>query len=133
MPSLAALERRLERGEPGVVRAPWTATGDAFAPEVQGEVVWSAPDQAGYLVFHAFAPNDPRERQYQLWIFDEARPSETPVDGGVFDVGPSGEAVVAIDAKLPVAKPTLFAVTVEPPGGVVVSRREHILVTAAVN
>ena len=52
------------------------------------------------------------------------------VDGGVFDVPSTGEVIVPITAKLRVGGATLFAVTVERPGGVVVSRREHIVVTA---
>jgi hypothetical protein len=51
-------------------------------------------------------------------------------DGGVFDVTSTGEVVVSITAKLHVDDATLFAVTIERPGGVVVSRREHIVVTA---
>ena len=35
-----------------------------------------------------------------------------------------------IHARLPVGEAALFAVTVEKPGGVVVSKREHIVVTA---
>ena len=46
-------------------------------------------------------------------------------------VGPDGEVVVKISPKLYVHEPVLFAVTVEAPGGVVVSKRERIVVTAA--
>jgi hypothetical protein len=49
----------------------------------------------------------------------------------VFDVTPGGEVVIPITARVPVQAPTLFAVTVERPGGVVVSKRERIVVTAA--
>ncbi len=42
----------------------------------------------------------------------------------------AGEVVVPILAKLHVDHATLFAVTVERPGGVVVSKRERIVVTA---
>ena len=76
-------------------------------------------------------PNDRAQAQYQLWIFDKDRDARYPVDGGVFDVPVSGEVVVPITARLHVDQPTLFAVTVEKPGGVVVSKREHIVVTAA--
>jgi len=37
---------------------------------------------------------------------------------------------VPIKAKLPVGEPVLFAVTVEKPGSVVVSKRERIVVVA---
>ena len=81
--------------------------------------------------FAGLAPNDPTREQYQLWIFDKDRPAETPVDGGVFDVDPAtGEVVIAIDPKVRVTDATMFAVTVEKPGGVVVSKRERIPVLA---
>jgi hypothetical protein len=55
------------------------------------------------------------------------------VDGGVFDVDrETGDVVVPITARLKVVEPTLFAVTIEKPGGVVVSKRERIVVTAAI-
>ena len=83
--------------------------------------------------FRGLAPNDPTERQYQLWIFDPSRSDweAEPVDGGVFDVGAGGEVVVPIDAKLAVAETALFAVTLEVPGGVVVSDRERLVLTAS--
>jgi Anti-sigma-K factor rskA len=110
---------------------PWTATTDAAAKGASGDVVWSPSHQEGYLRFVGLAANDPTLQQYQLWIFDKLRDERYPVDGGVFDVGPSGEVVIKIAPKLLVNEPVLFAVTVEPPGGVVVSKRERIVVTAS--
>ena len=49
-----------------------------------------------------------------------------PVDGGVFDVTRNGEVIIPIDAKIAVSNPTAFAITVEKPGGVVVSDRSRI-------
>lgn len=124
--------RALEARGTGVVSLPWSATGDPASSPSPGRVVWSTPRQEGYLVFEGLAPNAPDRRQYQLWIFDAGR-GQYPVDGGVFDV-PAGEStvVVPIDAKLPVRRPTRFAVTLEPPGGVVVSDRQRLVVTADV-
>jgi hypothetical protein len=109
----------------------WTATTDPFATGAAGDVVWSPSKQEGYMRFTGLATNDPKLLQYQLWIFDKDRDDKYPVDGGVFDVGPDGEVVVKISPKLRVNEPVLFAVTVEAPGGVVVSKRERIVVTAA--
>ena len=83
------------------------------------------------LAFSGLAANDSSQIQYQLWIFDAGRDDRYPVDGGGFDV-PAGvdEVVVPIQAKLPVGEVALFAVTVEKPGGVVVSSRERIAVLA---
>ncbi len=73
--------------------------------------------------------NDAAKLQYQLWIFDGGRSHKQPVDGGVFDVG-QGETLVPIRARLDVRQPKLFAITVEAPGGVVVSEQEHIVATS---
>jgi anti-sigma-K factor RskA len=78
------------------------------------------------------AANDPTVEQYQLWIFDAERNADHPIDGGVFDVAADGEVVVPMDPRLPVGRATLFAVTVEKPGGVVVSSRERLPLLAAV-
>lgn len=109
----------------------WTATQDPSGANATGDVVWSTTAQQGYMRFTGLAPNDPAQIQYQLWIFDKDRPEATPVDGGVFDVSSTGEVIVPITAKLAVGEPVLFAVTIEKPGGVVVSKRERIVVTAA--
>lgn len=109
----------------------WKLTGDAAATAAAGDVVWSASKQRGFMRFQGLAPNDPKVAQYQLWIFDKLRDDKYPVDGGVFDVSSTGEVIVPISAKLPVGDAVLFAVTVEQPGGVVVSKRERIVVTAA--
>jgi len=104
----------------------WRPTDDVDGREVSGEVHWSTKLQLGYMRFRGLPANDPARKQYQLWIFDEPRGTDHPVDGGVFDIG--GEDVfVPIDAKIRVSRPAMFAVTAEAPGGVVVSRREHIV------
>jgi anti-sigma-K factor RskA len=110
---------------------PWTTTKDAAAEHATGDVVWSQAEQKGFMRFQGLATNDKTKTQYQLWIFDKTQ--DYPVDGGVFDATPNGkdgEIVVPIHSKLHVGTPTLFAVTVEKPGGVVVSKRERIVVTA---
>jgi hypothetical protein len=114
-----------------VTRIDWKTTKDAAGKGASGDVVWSPSDQRGFMRFVGLHPNDRAQAQYQLWIFDKDRDARYPVDGGVFDVPASGEVVVPITARLHVDQPTLFAVTIEKPGGVVVSKREHIVVTAA--
>ncbi len=104
----------------------WKPTEDTDGRTVSGEVHWSTVLQQGYMRFRGLPTNAPTQKQYQLWIFDEPRGTDHPVDGGVFDI--AGEDVlVRIDAKIRVSRPALFAVTTEAPGGVVVSRREHIV------
>ena len=117
-------------GKPDVAKLAWTATADPNAHGASGDVVWSTAEQRGYMRFVGLVPNDPKQFQYQLWIFDKDRDDKYPVDGGVFDVSSNGEVIVPISAKLRVSDATLFAVTIEKPGGVVVSKRERIVVTA---
>jgi anti-sigma-K factor RskA len=114
-----------------LVRWDWVGTEDPTVQDVSGDVVWSSSLQEGAMKIGGLAANDPGEFQYQLWIFDQERDERFPVDGGVFDV-PSGsdEVIVPIRAKLDVDQPYLFAVTVEKPGGVVVSSRERIAILA---
>jgi len=94
----------------------WTDTVDAG---VSGDVVWSNAEQAGFMRFTGLPVNDPTQTQYQLWIFDKQRQVFDAVDGGVFDVDRTGTVIVEVDPKLEVFTPKLFAVTTEPPGGVV--------------
>lgn len=96
-----------------------------------GDVVWDARTQRGFLRLRGFVPNDPERAQYQLWIFDAARDDRYPVDGGVFDVPPGrDELIVPMHPALPVSRAVAFAITVEKPGGVVVSAREKVVAFA---
>lgn len=124
------LEALLERAG-DIDRWGWTATEDEAASGAGGEVIWSSAEDEGYMRISGLASNDPSVTQYQLWIFDATRSADHPVDGGVFDI-PAGvdSVVVPIDPKLAVDDATLFAVTVERPGGVVVSSRERIVLLA---
>ena len=112
------------------VKTNWTSPVEG--EDLSGEVVWSDAEQKGYMTFKGLAPNDASKESYQLWIFDETQDDKTPIDGGVFNVNKKGEVVVPIDAKLRVSHPKMFAVTVEKPGGVVVSKREKIVALAKV-
>ncbi len=126
----SAAERRAAlAAKPETLRLEWSATEDPLAKGVRGDVVWSADEQEGYLRFEGLVANDPERSQYQLWIFDAQRNEAHPVDGGVFD-SDGGEVVVPIDPRVPVGEATLFAVTLERPGGVVVSTRERLVLIA---
>ena len=129
-PSIAEQRAQLLAAGGDVTTLAWTATEDPNAKGAGGDVVWSASKQQGFMRFVGLTPNDRTAIQYQLWIFDASRDAAFPVDGGVFDVSATGEVIVPIVPKLRVDKVALFAVTVEKPGGVVVSKRERIVVTA---
>jgi len=124
VPTTAELRTAL-LDQPDAVHLEWSAPDPSSA--AGGDLVWSQTRQAGVMRLRNLAPNDPSQEQYQLWIFDASQ--ENPVDGGVFDVA-GAEVLVPIDAKLRVATPTLFAVTREKPGGVVVSDRQRIVLVA---
>ncbi len=127
--ALVALRDSLA-GDSASVQVAWAPSTDPAGRNASGDVVWHAASQRGVMRFRGLAPNDKRIAQYQLWIVDANRDARYPVDGGVFDVNESGEVLVAIDARLPVGRATLFAVTLEAPGGVVVSTRERLVLAA---
>lgn len=127
---------------PGTVEREWAAwapkpvTEDpqveavAWADHVKGRLVWNSQRQAGFMIFNGMKPNDPATSQYQLWIIDKYQ--AYPIDGGVFNISSDGEAVVPVTAKIKVNDPVAFAVTIEPPGGVVVSSQHKRVVVAPV-
>jgi hypothetical protein len=131
-PPTAAEERAALLAKTDSLKIPLGATKDPAAAGVTGDVVWDPVTQRGFLHFAGLAPNDPAMHQYQIWIFDAGRDKRYPVDGGVFDVPANvSEVVIPIRASLMVRKPAAFAVTLEKPGGVVVSGREHIVALGA--
>lgn len=94
--------------------------------DVTGDIVWSDSKQEGYMVFRGLPVNDKEKTTYQLWIYDSAQDKKTPVSGGVFDVDQNGEVIIQIKPALKVLQPSLFAVTMEKPGGVMVSDGKYV-------
>lgn len=125
------LRERLIEDAPDLVRVKWQAGKTPVDPPVSGDVVWSNARQEGYLHFHGLPKNDATREQYQLWIIDPQRDDE-PIDGGVFDISSTGDVVIPISPKLKVLSPKAFAITIEKPGGVVVSTQERLPVLAVV-
>ena len=126
----ASQERQQLLAKADVVQSTW-GDFDAKNPKnIQGDVVWSNSEQKGFIRFSNLPVNDKTKEQYQLWIFDPNQ--KHPIDGGVFDANEAGEIVIPIDAKIKVLKPTMFAVTAEKPGGVVVSPLEKVMAVAKV-
>ncbi len=121
-----------------MVRADWIAGAAAPPAGISGDVVFDPLTQRGYLRLRGIPANDPRLQQYQLWIADAGRAQPEPVDAGVFDVDAAalaaagGEVLIPFKPRLPVRTPAAFVVTLEQPGGVVVSRQQHVLALAKV-
>lgn len=128
---LAQMRSALISSADDLVQLKWT-DGPTPIAGAGGDIVWSDKRQQGYMRFQGMPVNDPESQQYQLWIFDTNQSEKTPVDGGVFDIASNGDVIVPIHSKLHVAKAYLFAVTVEKPGGVVVSSRANLPLLAAV-
>ena len=135
-PRSAAQQRDelLSRGN--VVQVSLAAGPASDAAPLAGDVIFDPATQTGYLRFRGIPANDPRLAQYQLWIADGARAQPEPVDGGVFDVpstAVNGDVIIPFRAKLAVGAPAAFVITMEQPGGVVVSRQERVLALAKVD
>jgi len=127
-PRSPAEERAAMLEQPDALKVSLAATRDPAAAGASGDVVWDPIKQRGFVRFVGLKPNDPQLHQYQLWIFDAARDARYPVDGGVFNVpADASEVVIPIRAALLVHEAKAFAVTVEKPGGVVVSDRGHVV------
>jgi hypothetical protein len=110
----------------------WAPGSDSTGRFIEdGEVLWSPSLQKGVMRLIGLMPNDSTQWQYQLWIFDKTRDERYPVDGGVFNIA-KGQAdrLVPIRARIPVGDAVMFAITVEKPGGVVVSTRERLAMLA---
>jgi anti-sigma-K factor RskA len=86
--------------------------GQGPQPEAQGRVFWSARARRGIIVASNLAPLPP-DRQYELWVFQDGK----PINAGVFDADASGKALFE-STEFPQPKADMFAVTVEPRGGV---------------
>lgn len=129
----AEAARKAMLAEQSTLQVSLTAASDK---PLTGDVVFDPVRQVGFLRFQGIPANDPRLAQYQLWIADAGRKQPEPVDGGVFDVTPqataSGDVIIPFRAKLPVGKAAAFVVTMEQPGGVVVSKQERVLALAKV-
>jgi len=101
---------RLASSRLSILRA--TADGP---PGVVGASVWSPQDQRGLLVLEGIPP-PPAARVYQMWLIDPA--FQTPVSGGVLQVGPGGSVTLQFTTPVRVESAQRFAISVEPPGGV---------------
>jgi anti-sigma-K factor RskA len=130
--TMPQMRQRLMDTSPDMTKATWTAGNVPEMTEIGGDVVWSDAKQAGYMRLKGLPANDGTKETYQLWIFDETQDAKTPIDGGVFNVNANGEVIIPITAKLKAKNPKMFAITVEKPGGVVVSDRKKIAALAKV-
>ena len=105
---------------------PWYGKTSDFET-IQGHVIWSHDKQKGFITITGMPINDSSLNQYQIWIVDPIK-YLNPVDGGVFDITTSEkEVIIPINPKLPIFNARAFAITLEQPGGVVVSSQPLLL------
>lgn len=90
-----------------------TLAGLEPAPSARARMIWNAPK--GGLLLTAGLPPAPPGKAYQLWAIAG---TNAPVSAGVFEVGADGTASVGVPPLSGVDKVDVFAVTLEPAGGV---------------
>jgi hypothetical protein len=130
--SPAEMRDQMMRSDAAMVKATWGPEKMKEMKQVSGDIVWSGDKQMGYLRLQGLPKNDPSKETYQLWIVDRTRDQKYPIDGGTFDVSSDGEIIIPINAKLRAASPEMFVITMEKPGGVVVSKQEKVAAVAKV-
>lgn len=131
-PELSLEQKREQLLASGIDTVKIPLTNPKNEQEIVGDMVWSNAEQKGYAHFTNLPVNDAAQETYQLWIVDETRDAKTPLSGGVFNVSKNGEVIVPVSAQLEVRKPKMIAVTVEKPGGVVVSKQEKVVALAKI-
>jgi anti-sigma-K factor RskA len=86
--------------------------GLAPRPQAQGRIIWNA--RAGGLLVAADLPPLPEGKIYELWAIAGGQ----PLPAGLFGVDAEGKGRLAVAPLAGVATVDVFAVTLEPAGGV---------------
>ena len=77
--------------------------------------VFLDPTRRRAIVFFHNLPTNPTDKSYQLWIIRGDQPN--PQSAGVFDVTPSGNAILSLDSLPVLTEIKALAVTMERRGG----------------
>ncbi|MBI4590573.1 MAG: anti-sigma factor [Candidatus Rokubacteria bacterium] len=98
-----------------ILRAPETQVvalgGLQPSPAARGRIWWHR--EAGGFFVASGLPPAPAGKTYQLWVITAG----TPVGAGVIDVDPAGTGTLRVSPHPRIEKVDLFAVTLEPTGG----------------
>jgi anti-sigma-K factor RskA len=98
--------------DPGVQLA--LLTGMVNGNETKGKMIWHPVEHKGIFYVQSLPPLV-SDKSYQLWVIG----NQGPVSAGVFEPDRSGSAVLTVQRiEAPVDGPPIFAVTIEPYGGV---------------
>jgi anti-sigma-K factor RskA len=86
--------------------------GLAPSPRAQARMIWH--DQAGGMLLAAGLPPVPADKTYELWAIAAGK----PIPAGLFTVDPEGKGKLQVMPLPGTPKVDVFAVTLEPAGGV---------------
>jgi anti-sigma-K factor RskA len=89
-----------------------TLEGLPPSPGASARMWWNDSRRAGYFVASGL-PAVPAGKTYQLWVIAAGK----PVSAGIFPVDPRGEATLRVDPVPTAGAAEVFAVTLEPAGG----------------
>jgi anti-sigma-K factor RskA len=78
-------------------------------------IVWDAEQHRG-VVRLVNVPPPATGKDYQLWVIDESKPDH-PVSAGVVPMATEGATRVSFATAQPIEKAHMFAISVEPAGG----------------
>jgi anti-sigma-K factor RskA len=99
--------------------------GQLASPRAQGRVIWNP--RAGGLLVALDLPPAPPGKTYELWAIAEG----TPRPAGLFNVDAQGKGTLAVAPIAGVPAVEVFAVTLEPEGGVPQPTGQMYLVSKA--
>lgn len=91
---------------------PVALAGLAPSPTARGRIWWNGDRRAGFFVASGLPPV-PAGKTYQLWVISGG----TPISAGTFPVDQRGEAILRVGPIPEAARAEVFAVTLEPAGG----------------
>jgi anti-sigma-K factor RskA len=96
--------------------------------DISTRVVWSGAKQDGVLEVSGLTVNNPSTEQYQLWVIDKSRsPDPKPISVGVFDAKSGVPTLVRVNVPLRLDDIAAFAISKEPPGGLLQPTPDKIL------
>ena len=88
--------------------------GQEMSPAASARVFLDPTRRRAIVFFHNL-PTNPTDKSYQLWIIRGDQPN--PQSAGVFDVTPSGNAILSLDSLPVMTEIKALAVTMERRGG----------------
>lgn len=100
----------LQRAAPDdLIQGRWLHTINPLTSKVQGDIIWSATEQRGYMRFTGLPVA--RHGHYELWLYDYTQANLSPVLGKRFEIKQSRqETIIPFSPDTEVRKPYKFVV-----------------------